>query len=97
VSILDTAAEVVHGDRARDYGHPSANHACTAEMVEAYLRRRYGSASFDAQDVCMFNILQKVSRLAHTPGHLDSLADVAGYAANVEMLVPPGPAPADEA
>lgn len=87
MSVLDEAAKAVHCDRGRDYGHPSVNHSCTAAMMEAYLTRRYGAARFDALDVCAFNILQKISRLANTPTHHDSLVDTCGYAANWEMIL----------
>ncbi|MFA6044177.1 MAG: DUF4406 domain-containing protein [Phycisphaerales bacterium] len=89
-TVLQEAQRVVDGDRGEAYGHPSVNHGCTAALVEAYLSRRYGSARFDALDVCMVNVLQKVSRLANTPGHRDSLVDIAGYARNAEMLTDPG-------
>ena len=85
--ILDTAKEAVHGDRARDYGHPAVNHTCTADLFRAYLHRRYGTAKFDAIDVCAFNILQKISRIANTPDHVDSLVDLAGYAENWAMVL----------
>lgn len=57
-------------------------------MVQAYLRKKYGeSQRFDALDVCMFNVLQKVSRLAHTKDHRDSLVDICGYVANYESIL----------
>lgn len=90
MSILERAQGLIHGDRNDDYGHPSVNHGCTAELMESYLRRKYGAARFDATDVCVFNILQKVSRLAHTPDHIDSLVDIAGYAGNIEMILEAG-------
>jgi len=94
MSVLAEAARVVDGPRQAEYGHPRDNHGCTAAMMQAYLKRRYGSARFDARDVCVFNALQKVSRLAHTPDHTDSLVDICGYARNYEMLgEPPEPDP----
>ena len=84
MSVLDEAKAAVEGPRNDDYGAPFVNHGTTAKLVEAYLTRRYGNAHFDAQDVCEFNILQKVSRLANSPGHHDSLVDIAGYASNWE-------------
>ncbi len=92
-TVLEEARRVVDGARGQDYGHPRDNHGCTAALIEAYLWRRYGpGARFDAADVCMANVLQKVSRLANTPGHRDSLVDIAGYARNYEMLTdPPDP------
>ncbi len=88
-SILEEAQEIIHGDRNRDYGHPLDNHECTGGMMSWYLKRKYpgGKWTLDAEDVCVFNILQKVSRLANTPGHRDSLMDIAGYAGNVEMVI----------
>lgn len=55
--------------------------------MEAYLRKKYGAARFDALDVCAFNMLQKISRLAHTKDHRDSLVDICGYAANWESIL----------
>lgn len=87
-TFLERAQEIVFGDRQEKYGHPTPNHTCTGEMFTLYLERRYGEDdddnSLDAQDVCIFNILQKISRLAHTPGHLDSLIDICGYVACIE-------------
>lgn len=91
MSILDEAAAAVHGPRASDYGAPHVNHACTAALMLSYLERKYGAASFDALDVCAFNVLQKISRLANTPDHHDSLVDIAGYAANWEMILDADP------
>lgn len=56
-------------------------------MMQAYLQRKYGAARFDALDVCAFNVLQKLSRLANTPDHHDSQVDIAGYIANWEMIL----------
>ena len=95
MSVLATAQKLVgdgEGARPAAYGHPSDNHGCTAALMLRYLERRYGVASFDALDVCAFNMLQKLSRLANSPNHLDSLVDICGYARNWEMILerPPG-------
>lgn len=85
-SILSEAADLTSGDRQHDYGHPSENHGCTARMVAAYLSRKYGrEVEFDAEDVCYFNILQKVSRDANRPKR-DNLVDGVGYLRNIEMI-----------
>jgi hypothetical protein len=87
ISVLLEAHNVIHGARSRDYGAALDNHTATADMLSAYLRRKYGIAvSLTAEDVCLFNVLQKVARLANTPDHRDSLVDIAGYAGNVEMV-----------
>lgn len=83
-TVLEEAARLVDGDRQQAYGHPADNHACTAAMWNAYLARR-GHPDLDGFDVCMLNILQKCSRLAHTR-HRDGLVDIAGFARNAEMV-----------
>lgn len=88
-TVLEEAARLVNGDRGTDYGPPIDNHGCTADLFTAYLHRKYGAANvpmgIDAVDVCWFNILQKCSRDAHTPGR-DNLVDVAGYAENIQRV-----------
>lgn len=86
VSILDDAADKVKGDRNHAYGHPYTNHNNTARLYNAYLFAKYGTLfTLDAEDVCMLNILQKVSREAHR-GTRDGLVDIAGYAANIAIV-----------
>lgn len=84
--IAHEAANVVD-ERMADYGHPSENHACTAHMWNAYLRRRFEGTGFrlDARDVCLLNVLQKISRDAHTRKR-DNLVDVIGFAINADMV-----------
>lgn len=95
-SVLDEAARLVDGDRQQAYGRPADNHACTAAMWRAYLDRRMAAHRetklvtvepfyLDGFDVAMLNILQKVSRLAHSR-HRDGLTDICGYAANAERV-----------
>lgn len=79
-SILAEAAAVVHGDRRKDYGTPLENHTRTAKLWSAYL-----GVDVTAEDVCMLNALQKISRQKHAPKR-DNLVDLAGYAANVEII-----------
>jgi len=89
--ILKTAESIVNGDRRRDYGHPRDNHGCTAALWRAYLLRRGnaleagGCVSVDAYDVCMLNILQKISRAANRRTD-DTLVDIVGYALNAAMV-----------
>lgn len=89
--ILETAQTIVNGDRQADYGHPRDNHACTAALWQAYLQRRATangvdySMTIDARDVCMMNILQKISRDANRRKD-DNIVDVVGYALNAKMV-----------
>ena len=94
-TILEKAQRIVMGDREDMYGHPKDNHACTAELFNAYLKRRkqtmpYADAllsdELTATDICFLNILQKVSRCANKISK-DSLADIAGWAYCVERIL----------
>ncbi len=89
MSVLETAQKLVHGDRGAVYGHPLENHSTTADMFHAFMAKKYGVAcgAVSAEDVCIFNMLQKIARLANTPGHVDSLVDIAGYAENYKMIL----------
>jgi hypothetical protein len=92
-TILETAARIVDGKRQEDYGHPIENHGCTHDMYALWMARampalaRMDPEAAGAIVVCAFNICQKLSRLANTPNHIDSLADIAGYARNWEMVL----------
>jgi hypothetical protein len=79
-TILQEAQRHVHGARNEDYGTPYDNHGRTAALWSVYLNRLV-----TPEDVCMLNILQKVSRGMNSITR-DTLVDVAGYAANVEMV-----------
>lgn len=82
-NILEEANSIVHGARNQAYGHPYDNHGLTAEYWSVYLGTR-----IKAEDVCFLNILQKISRAQNGVDlNRDSLVDIAGYAANVEMIL----------
>ena len=71
-NILHDADKATGGDRNEDYGNPRENHERTARLIRAYLMGKYGTYdypqfNFDADDACMFNILQKIARLMHSP------------------------------
>lgn len=78
-------------ERGAVYGHPAVNHARTALLWTAWLQAAgylRADQHLDARAVTALNRLQKESRLIQTPGHQDSLADIAGYARNDLMLTP---------
>lgn len=79
-TVLAEAARVVDGPRRDDYGTPSENHGRTAAMWSAYL-----GVPITARQVCMLNILQKISRDAHAAKR-DNLVDIAGYVRNAELV-----------
>lgn len=78
--VLDKAKAIVYGPRQAEHGKPIDNHTRTATMWGAYL-----GIEITARDVCMLNILQKVSRDAHKKGE-DNLIDIAGYTLNAELV-----------
>jgi hypothetical protein len=80
IDILSEAARVVDGNRRNDYGTPLENHKRTAQLWSAYLGR-----VLLPEDVCMLNILQKISRGMNTITH-DTLVDIAGYARNIQII-----------
>lgn len=81
-TVLEEAQRIVLGARRDDYGTPLENHSRTAALWNAYI----GSSIhvLTARDVCMLNILQKVSRDRHCPKR-DNLVDIAGFALNAAM------------
>jgi 5'(3')-deoxyribonucleotidase len=85
-SILETAQNIVHGARQKDYGSPLTNHTRTADFYRTYLGPKLkDGAQITAEDVSILNILQKVSRAMKIITK-DTIVDIAGYAANIEMI-----------
>lgn len=80
-TVLQEAAALIDGDRAEQYGDPRESFARIAEMWTGYL-----GVGITPADVAHMMILLKVSRAKTTPGHRDSLVDIAGYAALAERV-----------
>lgn len=80
-SVLEEAQRIVHGARQQAYGHPREDFARTAGMWSAIL-----GIDVEPHHVALCMIALKLGRLAHSPGHRDSIVDVAGYAATLDML-----------
>jgi hypothetical protein len=82
VSILTKADELINGDRAKDYGSTLDNFGRIARMWSAIL----GVEVTPEQHVlCMLAV--KMARLCHSPKHMDSIVDIAGYAGTYEKLL----------
>ena len=80
--LLEQAASVVR-DRRRTYGQPRD----LFERVAARWSQVLGMRVTPAQVVvCLIDV--KVARLTHDPRHLDSITDIAGYAAILAELAP---------
>jgi hypothetical protein len=87
-SVLMEAEEVVNGPRRKEYGHPRDNFNRIVSLWNAYLQGRPDpQAPISAEDHALCMILLKIARLQETPGHRDSLVDIAGYAATYEYLM----------
>ncbi len=79
---LDTAKEIVHADRASDYGAPEDNFGDIGAFWTTYLRKKLKPDSqISTADVAIMSAMIKVSRIMNTPDHEDSWVDIAGYAA----------------
>ena len=78
--ILNTAADIVNGEREKQYGKAEDNFATIAKLWNAYIMAGNG-VELTAKDVSAMMILLKVARIASGRGSLDSWVDIAGYAA----------------
>lgn len=80
---VEKALEIVHGAREQEYGHPADDLRRIGLLWTTHLAGRRKPVSLDdpltAREVCVLMILLKGARLARTPDHADSLADVVGY------------------
>ena len=79
--------KAIMAERSDSYAHPQDNHQLTAHLWGLWTgaAAKSGHKAMTAEDVCIYNILQKLSRLAHGT-HDDSLLDIVGYCENISML-----------
>lgn len=77
--VLGLAAELVDGDRQAVYGDATTNHERIARLFNARLHEKL-LQPLTAADCAALMRLVKEARLIQTPGHLDSLVDIAAYA-----------------
>ena len=82
LEIFDAAISNVTQERVEAYGHPADDFARVAALK-------------DVLEACpdpllrhaMEMIAVKLARLCHTPDHLDSWVDIAGYARTAAMIL----------
>jgi len=84
-TVLEEAASLVDGRRQKDYGHPSEDLGRTAGMLNALFAKKL-KEPLSAQEVAVIMLCVKMSRLMATPGHRDTLVDIAGYARVYEKI-----------
>lgn len=75
--ILQTAAELISGDREDTYGSAIKDFTRTGKMWAAIL----GLTEVTAEEVALCMTALKIGRLCHTPDHQDSWIDACGYLA----------------
>ncbi len=82
MTILEKAAEIVSGDRQKQYGHVKDNFEMIARLWAAYL-----DIEVYADDVAHLMILLKIARAqGKRDFHEDSYVDIAGYSRCVEII-----------
>lgn len=81
MTVLEEAAAIVGGARKDVYGPPAQEFPRMAKMWSLVL-----NTEVTAQQVCLCMIAMKLMRSAVSPGHRDSLVDIAGYARILEDL-----------
>lgn len=77
--VLGEAAELVDGDRQAVYGSAAVNHQRIAAFWNARLVEKLREPITAADVACCMRLV-KEARLMQTPGHHDSLVDIAAYA-----------------
>ena len=91
------AAKAATADRGLNYGRPEDNFRRIARLWNAHLVNRHAEGfggdtgmaipTLDAIDVAQMMALLKIARLEHAPDHMDSVVDLAGYAACLAEIV----------
>lgn len=74
--VLKTAADLIDGDRARDYGDASEMHRRIAVGWTEIL-----GVEVKAQEVALCMAWLKISRIVESPSHADSYIDAVAYMA----------------
>lgn len=79
MTVLEEAAKLVDGNRQAAYGAAAVNHDRICRLWNARLHEKLREPLTPA-DVTALMRLVKEARLIESPGHRDSLVDIAGYA-----------------
>jgi hypothetical protein len=87
--LLREIAEIVGGERSKDYGPPKINlDRRTASLWNTYMDMRSPwDRPIDGVDVCNMMILVKMARIMENGTIKDNYADIAGYAAAAWEIV----------
>lgn len=82
MTILEEAQKLTTDDRQGVYGHPIKDFTKVTEMAKPILESDIDPRLKHA----LYMIQVKIARLLQTPGHRDSIVDIAGYANTYAML-----------
>ena len=82
MSALKTALGIVAGDRNSVYGPPYDDFGRICRMWAAIL----GVPEVPPETVALMMCALKIGRLCQTPGHEDSIVDLAGYTRTYELV-----------
>ena len=87
VEILEHMKEKLK-DRGQDYGDVTENHQRQIDMINPYLSHVLGvPVNLTASQMATIMLLVKIGRLCENKNHLDTWADLIGYAAcGYEMI-----------
>ena len=79
---LDTAKELINGNRAKDYGDTRVNHQRIADGWNVIINSAWEHGDrLEPSHVALMMAWVKISRLCNTIDHEDSWVDLASYAA----------------
>ena len=80
--VLDTAKELINGERAKDYGDAFENHGKIAEGWNIIVRAAMNDQGYlTEQHVILMMDWVKTARLLNCPDHNDCWVDKIGYSA----------------
>jgi hypothetical protein len=79
-AILEKANTLTTGDRNESYGSPLPNMECYTALMEGFLKGTSGKAMPAGVFASVIHCLNKISRIAANPAHMDNYVDLAAYA-----------------
>jgi len=77
-TVTQEAHRIVHGDRSRTYDNPLKDFGRTKGIVNAMFSHKL-KEDLTEEDIALFMVAVKLSRLVNSPDHRDSCVDGAGY------------------
>lgn len=85
--VLQVANELIGGQRQKDYGGKLQNFSQTSMLLTGSLAHKLQPGmKITPEDVAIIMMQVKISRLAKSPDHEDSLVDIAGYVGCYEAV-----------